>query len=227
MAYSDTSEIRAIDDAQEREIKRQKAWDEVLEAREEHDDLKSPILSPTDQKIKEISSVNLTPNQLSVQSKISDKTIDLTDKINVKNPQINLNPQYENVKLAAKIDHISSQKILKKCKDIQDKIDLQKQLLSLKNMLPKKEKEPLSTQAQALIEKINKEHNQNNFPPLDATSDVLSLKGQIESILDSLKLEIQHGFSMIQQDNHERLSIFNLVSKMRSEIDLMVRNQKP
>lgn len=204
-------------------------WQQLLDLRDQET---KKTLSPTDEKVSSIAK-EISPNrQIPISSnlnsseinKIDRESLNLQKSENKKREPGKINLQWNNIQLACKIDSLYSQKIFGEGNKIKEKLDLQKKLLDLKALLPKdlssKEKLKLSDKAKALAEEITTKYNLN----LDL-EDLTSLRGQLDSNLDTLKLEIQHGFTELQNLNHERMLVFHLASRQKDEKDQMVRNQ--
>jgi len=202
-------------------------WQEVL-AKREADSIEQKNLSPTDEKVSQLR--NAIPTDIpsfrekSFASKIGDIVQIPGEDPKSKKIKGRINLHHENVKTASRIDAVRSLKILGLGKDLQKKLNIQKDLLNLKTLLPKDlsgKKIELSAEIKSKIDKLNADYGLN----LDKT-DISNLRIQIDSNLDSSKLEVQHGFTELQTQNHEKLLIFSLAQKMRDEKDTMVRNQR-
>jgi hypothetical protein len=213
-------------DEKQKSEKIQGLWQELLTKREA-DSIEPKKLSSTDEKttaLKEsIPSSIPSAREKSFLDEIATITQIPTEDEGTKKIKGRLNPHLVNIQLAARIDSLYSSRIIGLGKDLKRKLDLQKGLLNLKALLPKDlsaKKVELSPEAKALIDKLNTTYNLN----LDK-NDLPNLRIQIDSNLDSVKLEVQHGFTDLQTQNHERLLVFHLAQKMRDEKDTFVRNQ--
>lgn len=210
-------------------------WQQVLAAREA--DLKKPALSPIDEKISKVKEDSISKDlfsqntsmdneitKLSLNDQSGSSTVAENEPSERKEKKKHINLQWHNIQLAAKLDSLYSSKIRGQGQELKDQLAIQKDLLDLKAMLPKdlstNKKIELSDKAKDLIDNLNSKHNLN----LDK-SDIAGLRVQIDSHLDRIKLEVQHKFSDLQTLNHERMLIFQLASRQRNEIEIMVRNQ--